>query len=120
MPTLNVTKQVSCSYASPGGRLYYQITIENPAEDYYATLMTLADGVLSDYFDGLEYSVDGGVTWQAWTGSLEIEDLPPESSGSIIITGIVKAGTIGIINNSASVEVTFCHVSNGNEEVENA
>ncbi|MCL2861814.1 MAG: hypothetical protein FWE22_05335 [Firmicutes bacterium] len=106
---LNITKDVSCSYATQGGTLYYSITIINPT-DFVATQIVLTDD-LSDYFDDLEFTLDGE-NWDEWTGMLNIDDMQPNEEGQIIIRGKVKEG-IGagtILKNSATVVAVFCEV----------
>jgi hypothetical protein len=104
-PELTITKDVSCFYATTGGTLYYQITIENPT-GYIATKITLTDE-LNEYFEDLEFTLDGE-NWLPWVGSLQIDDLNPGSSGDIIIRGKTKQSVFGLITNVASVEATFC------------
>ena len=102
---LDITKEVSCTYATQGGTLYYQISISNPT-DCVATQITLTDD-LDDQFDDLEFTLDGE-NWLLWTGTLEIDDIAPNESGNVIIRGKVKQTAAGTITNSASVQVTFC------------
>ncbi|MCG6522581.1 DUF11 domain-containing protein, partial [Vibrio parahaemolyticus] len=53
-----------------------------------------------------EYSLDGGVTFQPWTGSLNIGTLEVGETRVIIIRGIVNPSTVGIITNTAVVSST--------------
>lgn len=106
--TLNVTKQSSCSFASPGGTLYYEITIENPT-NYYATQLSITDNFTNQFDpDSIMYSVDAGANWDIWTGSLLVDDIPPNGIGILLIRGTVAIGSTGTITNSATVDVTFC------------
>ena len=109
---LDITKEVSCSYATIGGVLYYGITITNPT-DYLATQIILTDD-LSENFDDVEFTLDGE-NWLPWTGSLDIDDLAPGESGDIIIRGKVKIGAD--IVNTATVQANFCTVVVEEEEV---
>jgi len=102
---LNITKAVSCDYATAGGTLYYSVSIEN-LTDYLATQIILTD-VLDNQFDDLEFTLDGE-NWLGWEGVLYIDDLNPGDSGEIVIKGKIKQGMSGIITNSASVEAVFC------------
>jgi len=104
---LNITKEVSCDYATVGGTLYYAIAIKNPT-DFLATEIVLTD-VLSDSFENLEFSLDGN-NWEDWTGSLNIDDLYPGDSGNVIIRGKIKVGITTVITNKASAEVVFCKI----------
>ncbi|MCL2846468.1 MAG: hypothetical protein FWE38_02135 [Firmicutes bacterium] len=100
---LNITKDVSCQYATAGGTLYYEITISNPT-DYVATQITLVDDI--DLYD-VKFTLDGE-TWLPWTGTLDIDDMPPNGSGNIIIRGRVRSNAVGTITNAATVTATFC------------
>ncbi|NMS92132.1 hypothetical protein HGQ85_19980, partial [Clostridioides difficile] len=50
-----------------------------------------------------EYSVNGGVTFQPWTGSLNIGTVPPGQLIRIIIKGLVSSTATGYITNTAEV-----------------
>ena len=104
---LDITKDVSCVYATVGGTIYYQISIANNT-DYVATQVALTD-VLAYNFNNVQFTLDG-VNWQPWVGSLNIDDLQPGDSGDVIIRGTVRAGTTGSITNTATVECVFCPV----------
>ncbi|NJK16374.1 DUF11 domain-containing protein, partial [Clostridioides difficile] len=50
-----------------------------------------------------EYSTNGGVTFQPWTGSLNIGTLGVGEVRVIIIRGVVNPSAIGTIRNTAVV-----------------
>jgi uncharacterized repeat protein (TIGR01451 family) len=108
--TLNITKDV-CPYATSGGTLYYPITIKNPT-DFLATQVVLTD-TLSDQFEAgtVKYSLDGGDTWLDWTGTLQLNNIDPIDSTTLIIRGTVAEGASGSIINRASVDVVFCQIA---------
>ena len=113
-PSLIVQKQ-TCPIAFPSNYLYYSITIQNTSDYYNATQMTLTDA-LPEELDSVEYSIDGE-NWDEWTGSLDIDDMAAGESGTLLLRGIVKNGSVGTIGNTAQVTVTFCtSTGNSNEE----
>jgi len=115
VPELIVTKDVSCSFAAPGGTLYYEITIENNTSDFNATQITIHDDMPNLDHDSLMYSVDAGQSWEKWTGSLVVDDIFPGEFGILLLRGSVALDSSGTITNSASVDVTFCPVINEEE-----
>ena len=55
---------------------------------------------------GVEFSIDGGLTWNPWTGSYIIGTLANGSSRTILIRGIVSSTATGTITNTATVAST--------------
>ena len=55
---------------------------------------------------GVEFSIDGGVTWNTWTGSYIIGTLLNGSSRTILIRGTVNSTATGTIINTATVTST--------------
>ncbi|MCL2796707.1 MAG: hypothetical protein FWD58_01455 [Firmicutes bacterium] len=108
MPTLLVTKAVSSPIATTGGRLYYEIAIENPTE-YYATKMLLTDA-FDEKLAELQYTTDGGKTWLDWAGVLAVDDMAPGEARAVVITGVVTAPAGDAVSNKASVSVVFCSI----------
>ncbi|SJN65937.1 cell surface protein [Clostridioides difficile] len=53
-----------------------------------------------------EYSLDGGVTFQPWTGSLNIGTLPAGTLRVIILRGIIKSTCLDRLTNIAEVTST--------------
>lgn len=109
--TLNVTKTPACSYAVAGGLVYYEITVANQTA-FYATAITLYDNFPVQFDQSsIEYSTDGGTTWQAWTGQLDLGDIAPNGETKVILRARVSAPFGGIVTNIASVNVTFCNAN---------
>ena len=109
MLELIINIKPSCHFATAGGTIYYQITVEN-ATEFWATHMTLIDDLsVSFESDSVFYSLDGMETWLPWLGSLVLEDIAPSEIGFLHLRGIVKGGTVGTIENIVSIEgVMFC------------
>ena len=105
-PQLNITKQASCDFATAGGTIFYEVTIENPSP-LQATDIILTDD-LTENFEDIQYSLDDGETWEPWTGSTTLDPIDPGESATVILSGVVKADTTGTITNTAQVSTTFC------------
>ena len=50
-----------------------------------------------------EYSLDGGLSWQPWTGSQSIGDLAVGERVTVLLRGVVDPLTTGILTNVAQV-----------------
>ncbi|EQI41349.1 conserved repeat domain protein, partial [Clostridioides difficile Y231] len=90
--------------AMPGGRFIYGIEIAN-AGPSFAENVTLTDNIPASILNP-EYSIDNGVTFQPWNGSLNIGILDAGEIRNIIIRGIVSQTAIGTIINTATVSST--------------
>lgn len=53
-----------------------------------------------------EYSLDGGFTFQPWTGSAGLGSLAEGASRTVIIRGIVNETAVGTITNTVTVSST--------------
>ncbi|WP_242310982.1 DUF6923 family protein [Bacillus cereus group sp. BfR-BA-01331] len=101
---LMVVKTNSPVPVQPGQELTYTIQVTNNGPDA-AQDVTLTDDIPSEILNP-EYSLDGGITFQSWTGSLSLGTLPTGSSVQIIIRGTVSPSATGIIANTATVSST--------------
>ncbi|VIF17781.1 cell surface protein [Clostridioides difficile] len=90
--------------AIPGGRFIYGIEIAN-AGPSFAENVTLTDNIPASILNP-EYSIDNGVTFQPWNGSLNIGTLDAGEIRNIIISGTVSQTAIGTIINTATVSST--------------
>ncbi|AXU64606.1 cell surface protein [Clostridioides difficile] len=90
--------------AIPGGRFIYGIEIAN-AGPSFAENVTLTDNIPASILNP-EYSIDNGVTFQPWNGSLNIGTLDAGEIKNIIIRGTVSQTAIGIIINTATISST--------------
>ena len=101
---IEVTKLSEPTIVNPGEELIYTIKVVNngpfPSEN-----VVLTDDVPASIINP-EYSLDGGVTFQPWNGSLNIGTLEVGETRVIIIRGIVNPSTVGIITNTAVVSST--------------
>ena len=98
---LAVVKRSNNQTAVPGQNLSYTITVANqgPAE---AQSVLLSDTIPSAILDP-QFSVDNGVTFQTWTGILNLGALEAEEVRTIIIRGTVSQDAAGIISNTSTV-----------------
>ncbi len=96
-----VVKRSNNQTAVPGQSLSYTITVANqgPAE---AQSVLLSDTIPSAILDP-QFSVDNGVTFQTWTGILNLGALEAEEVRTIIIRGTVSQDAAGIISNTSTV-----------------
>ncbi|MBC8570189.1 DUF11 domain-containing protein [Zongyangia hominis] len=99
---LAVTKSGSPSPVPAGGVLTYAVIVSNngPSD---AQNVTLTDSIPPE-LAGVEYSLDGGATFQAWPGSVDLGVLAAGGSRTVLIRGTVGAGATGSIINTAVVE----------------
>ncbi len=98
---LAVTKTGDPAPVPAGGELRYGITVQNngPGD---AQLVTLTD-VPPAQLLALEYSTDGGVSYQPWTGSTALGTLPAGAARTIWLRGQVNPSAAGTVVNTASV-----------------
>ncbi|MFD0590920.1 DUF6923 family protein [Paenibacillus sp. GCM10027627] len=101
---LSVVKLDSPNSVLAGDLLTYTIVVSNagPSDAQNATLTDAVPGALA----GVEFSTDGGATFNPWTGSLGLGTLPAGSSVTVLITGTVVSSAVGAIVNTAIVSST--------------
>lgn len=98
---LAITKTGTPKPVLPGQELVYGLTVSNYGPD--TAFNTVITDVVPTELSNVEYSEDGGTTWQAWTGSLNIGDRPANSYFAILIRGLVDTGASGLIENTATI-----------------
>ena len=98
---LSVTKTVDNNLVHPRDTVLYTITVTNNGP-YSSENTLLVDNVPSD-LRNVSFSLDGGATWNTWTGSLNLGTLAPNTSVTILINGIVHSYATGTFTNIASV-----------------
>ena len=96
-----VVKQSNESVATPGEIFSYTITVTNFGPDAAESVL-LADVIPSSILNP-QFSLDNGVTFQLWTGSLNLGTLAVEQVVTIIIRGTVSQTAAGVITNTAVV-----------------
>lgn len=97
---ISVTKAGSPSIVESNNLLLYALNIYNAGPSTSKNVV-LSDNIPSD-LSGVEFSVDGGITWNSWTGNYTVGNLFMGSTVQILIRGIVVASS-GIITNTAIV-----------------
>ncbi|MCE0674536.1 DUF11 domain-containing protein, partial [Clostridioides difficile] len=101
---ISVVKRSNQTVVVPGDVLDYTIEVRN-AGPSTAQNVTLTDNIPASILSP-EYSIDNGVTFQPWNGSLSIGTLDAGEIRNIIIRGIVSQTAIGTIINTATVSST--------------
>jgi len=98
---ISVIKTAIPNPVTPGGVLTYTLVVSNAGPNA-AENVVLTDNIPSSII-GPEFSVDGGATFNPWTGSLSIGTLPAGTSRTILIRGTVSSSAAGTITNTANV-----------------
>ncbi|MBC8535831.1 DUF7507 domain-containing protein [Feifania hominis] len=98
---LAVTKSGAPNPVNRGELLTYTVTVTNNGPDP-AVDAVLTDAVPAE-LTGAEFSVDGGASWQSWTGTYALGTLANAASRQILIRGTVTPAAAGLIENTAVV-----------------
>ncbi|MFR2584983.1 MAG: DUF6923 family protein [Bacilli bacterium] len=98
---ISVVKLGSPKPVISGEELTYTITVSN-AGPSAATDVLVEDNVPPE-LSNVEYSINGGGTWNPWTGNLVIGSLSPGEVFLILIRGIVNSDAQGNIQNTVTV-----------------
>ncbi|MCL2531094.1 MAG: DUF11 domain-containing protein [Oscillospiraceae bacterium] len=96
---LSIKKHANAAVAIAGEQLSYTLTIAN-AGPSDAEQVVLTDSV---HLVTPEFSVDGGLTWNAWISPYTIGTLVSGDEYTVLIRGIVMPGAGDVIHNTASV-----------------
>ncbi len=88
----------------PGDAITYtiQVTNDGPAT---AKAPTVTDNVPANV-ENPQFSIDGGTTWNAWTGSTQLADLPLGQTAGVLIRGTVSKTATGTLPNAATTTST--------------
>ncbi|MEG0706317.1 MAG: DUF3794 domain-containing protein [Cellulosilyticaceae bacterium] len=92
--TLNTTPVVA------GGPIQYTVITSNLGPST-AQNVVLSHAVPAS-IQNPQYSTDGGVTWQPWTGSLPLGSINPGNNQTILIKGTVSPTATGTLTTTAS------------------
>ena len=99
---LSVTKSDSPDPVNTGSVLTYTITVAN-AGPANAKNVVITD-TLPAQLRGPLYSLDNGTTWNPWTGTLNVGDVPTTTTKSVLIRATVDPSTsVPSITNTVSV-----------------
>jgi len=98
---LGLSKIVSQPQVAVGERLTYTLSITNSGPSLAAEVL-LTDSLPAALFEP-EYSQNGGETWNAWKGSLELEALDAQAHRSILLRGLVGDSILDRLVNTATV-----------------
>ncbi len=104
--TYTVTLDNTCT--SPLTDVFFSDIVPNALEFVLGSItINLIDNVSSS-LTGVEFSIDGGVTWNRWTGSYNIGTLRAGTSITIIIESMINSLYAKEIINTARVSSTTC------------
>ena len=101
---VGIFKSVETNPIIPGGTVIYPIEVSNLGPSN-AENVVLTDAIPAE-ITGAEFSTDGGVTFNPWTGSYNIGTLLNGETRTILIRGTVSPSATGIITNTANVTST--------------
>ncbi len=98
---VGVFKSANVNPVIPGDIVIYTINVSNfgPSD---AENVVLTDAIPAG-ITGIEFSTDGGVTFNPWTGNYDIGTLLNGETRTILIRGIVSPSATGTISNTADV-----------------
>jgi uncharacterized repeat protein (TIGR01451 family) len=98
---ISITKISAPNPVQRGGTLTYTLTVSNAGPDE-AVNVILRDDIPASLTNA-EFSLDGGATWQLWTGAYNLGTLAAGGSVIVLIRATVAAAAIGSIVNTAVV-----------------
>lgn len=98
---ISVKKAVSPASVNPGSLVVYRITVANEGPST-AVNVRLTD-MLPSQILGAEFSIDGGMDFMPWNGSLALGTMAAGEMRVILIRGTVSPDSSGNIVNTASV-----------------
>ncbi len=96
---VSITKTASPNPVAPGEVITFTLVVSNAGPNIAENV--IVNDNISASITGPEYSIDGGVTFNPWLGSLNIGALLAGASRTIIIRGTVSESASGCINNTA-------------------
>ncbi|MDR1700772.1 MAG: DUF11 domain-containing protein, partial [Lachnoclostridium sp.] len=97
---LVVAKKEDISPIQPGSRLTYHIEVLNKGPND-ANKVIITDYVPS-VFEGAEYSIDNGTTWQIWNGMYSPGTIENGLSVSFLLRGTISDSAEGVITNTVT------------------
>ncbi|WP_242269080.1 DUF6923 family protein [Bacillus cereus group sp. BfR-BA-01352] len=101
---ISVVKTANPSPAIAGELLTYSVVVSNAGPND-ALNVTLTDAIPSEVLNP-EFSLDGGVTFNPWSGSTNLGTIANGASITVLIRGTVSASATGTLTNTATVDST--------------
>ncbi len=98
---VSIVKAATPVPATAGSLLTYTLTATNAGPS--SAQNVIVSDTLPGRLTNPEYSVDAGITWNAWTGSYVIGTMTSGATKTIVIRGTVDMTTTGSISNTATV-----------------
>ena len=101
---VSVTKTSNVNTIGQGGEVIYTITVVN-AGPSSAENVTVTDQIPEGLTDAV-YSINGGATFQPWSGSLSLSTMESGETRRILIRAVLDSQAVGAITNRTSVTST--------------
>ncbi|WP_439022816.1 DUF7507 domain-containing protein [Bacillus thuringiensis] len=98
---LSIIKTANTTSVSPGGLLTYTLFVSNAGPSSAQNVVVTE--ALPSQLDNAEFSVDGGVTFNAWPGAVNLGTLASGALVTILLRGTVNPNATGSITNTAVV-----------------
>jgi uncharacterized repeat protein (TIGR01451 family) len=98
---LSLTKTVRPNPVSQGEYVTFFLTVYNAGPD--AAFQTVLTDDLPRCLIDRSYSIDGGISWQPWTGSVNLGNLEAGETVQVRIAGFVCPGSGKFLRNTATV-----------------
>jgi uncharacterized repeat protein (TIGR01451 family)/gliding motility-associated-like protein len=97
---VSILKTTSATVVAGANITYDIIVTNNGPSDAYNVLVSdeLPSNILNP-----QYSLNSGVTWIAWTGSVSVGNIAANSIYGFKLRGLVESGSTGTISNTAEV-----------------
>ena len=99
---LAIVKTGDLNPVTPGETLTYTLLVTNNGPDIAPTPVVTDN--MSTMLENAEYSMDNGVTWNNWSGSVTLPDLANGATATAKIRATIAYSATGSIENIASVD----------------
>ena len=115
---LAINKFAELKSVMAGDDLLYTLVVSNVgttvAEQIPGQTQILVIDNMPPELENAIYSLDEGLSWDVWSGSVELTLIEPGDSVSILLQATVKYDAEGVISNTASVEYNLLLGGHGN------
>jgi uncharacterized repeat protein (TIGR01451 family) len=99
--TVTATKTADQTTPRPGDTIVYTVTVLNSGPSTAQT-PTITDAMPAAVTSP-QYSLDGGTTWSAWSGSVKLPDVAANARATVQIRGVLSPSATGSVANTAVI-----------------
>jgi len=99
---LSITNQVVTAPVQAGQSITYKIEVQNHGVSD-ASDVVIVDTLNPLFISNSNYSLNGGSSWQPWTGTVNVGTIAVKGSVSMLLKGVVSSGATNPLSNTASV-----------------